>query len=40
METHFFKFLFHFKDGYTYVTFPDSFFFHGHVKYTFFKDKL
>jgi len=30
---------YNFKDSNDCVTFPDSFFFHGQVKYTIFKDK-
>ena len=35
----FFKFQYNFKDSNVCVTFSDSFIFHGHVKYTIFKDK-
>jgi len=34
-----FKFQYNFRDSDTCGTFPDIFFFHGHVKYTPFKEK-
>jgi len=35
----FFKLQYNYKDSNACVTFPDSFFFHGHVKYTFLRTK-
>ena len=34
-----FKFLHNFKNSNACDTFPDSFFFHGHLKYTILKEK-
>jgi len=36
----FFKMQYNYKDSNACVTFPDSFFFHGRVKYTLLKDKI